>query len=350
MDAILVAAECVDVRNNSTVPGILCKLDIEKAYDHPNREYMCRTLRRMGFGNTWINWVKFCMSTVKFSREPRQGDPLSPFLFILNMGRLNDLLKTAQQNNRIKGFKVNEKDPRGVSISHLRYVDDTLVFCDAKCDQCGRVTLINSALSAIPTYMMSLFPISGKILKKLDATKRKFLWQVGLWRTIRNQWQKIWSNFVIKGGNGNKTLFWDDVWVGRTPLKQQYPDMHSLNHIHGWNQTFRRFLNDWGVDSLIQFYNSLKQPKSLTSEEDRLMWKLDKEGKFKVRSAYKIYGNSSQIKKDWPWKMIWKGKIPHKVSCFIWLVARQAVLTQDKLVRRGKQLCSRCFYVKLRQR
>ncbi|WMV49660.1 hypothetical protein MTR67_043045 [Solanum verrucosum] len=46
----------------------------------------------------------------------------------------------------------------------------------------------------------------------------------------------------------------------------------------------------------------------------------------------------------WPWKMIWKVKVPHKVACFTWLVARQAVLTQDNLMKRGRQLCSRCFF------
>ncbi|WMV13351.1 hypothetical protein MTR67_006736 [Solanum verrucosum] len=52
MDAILVANECVDVRTISKDPGILCKLDIEKAYDHLNWEYLWSTLTRMGFGNT----------------------------------------------------------------------------------------------------------------------------------------------------------------------------------------------------------------------------------------------------------------------------------------------------------
>lgn len=94
MDAILVANECVDVRTISKVPGILFKLDIEKAYDHLNLEYLWSTLRRMEFGNTWIKWMRFCLTTLKFSvlinsstcaffsseRGLRQGDTCSPFL------------------------------------------------------------------------------------------------------------------------------------------------------------------------------------------------------------------------------------------------------------------------------
>ncbi|WMV38554.1 hypothetical protein MTR67_031939 [Solanum verrucosum] len=177
----------------------------------------------------------------------------------------------------------------------------------------------------------------------------------GLWRTIRNQWPKMWGNSVIKVGNGRKTMFWNDIWVGQAPLKQQFPDIYNLNqqklatisevkNAQGWNLSFRRLLNDWEVERMIQFYNTLEQAKSLNFEEDKLLWSLDKGGKFRVKAAYKMLNISTEIKEWWPWKMIWKGKIPHKVACFTWLVASQAVLTQDNLMKRGRQLCSRCFF------
>ncbi|WMV58462.1 hypothetical protein MTR67_051847, partial [Solanum verrucosum] len=46
---------------------------------------------------------------------------------------------------------------------------------------------------------------------------------------------------------------------------------------------------------------------------------------------------------NWPWKQIWKSKIPHKVSCFVCLLAKEAALTQDNVMKRGITLCSRCF-------
>jgi len=163
MDAILIANECVDVRKITKVPGILCKLDIEKAYDHLNWDFMWYTLERIGFGNRWINWLKYCVRTVKFSvlingspsgffpseRGLRQGDPLSPFLVILAMGGLSDMLKTAQSNNMIRGFWTNDSDPRGLSISYLQYANDTLVFCGTEEDQLKHLRIIFILFEAV---------------------------------------------------------------------------------------------------------------------------------------------------------------------------------------------------------
>ncbi|XP_015163903.1 uncharacterized protein [Solanum tuberosum] len=112
MDAILIANESVDVRKISKVPGIPCKF--EKAYDHLHWGFLWKTLEGMGFGEKWIKWMIFCITTVKFSilingspfgffssqRGSRQGEPPIPFLFILVMEGLHDMLRTTQ----IKGW------------------------------------------------------------------------------------------------------------------------------------------------------------------------------------------------------------------------------------------------------
>nr|XP_009780608.1 PREDICTED: uncharacterized protein LOC104229636 [Nicotiana sylvestris]XP_016504305.1 PREDICTED: uncharacterized protein LOC107822288 [Nicotiana tabacum] len=149
MDAILIANESVNARIKSKELGIMCKLDIEKAYDHLNWKFLLGILLKMGFDERWISRIKFCINTVKFSilvngspvgsfssqRGLRQRDAISPFLFILAMEGLHNLFKTAKANNRIRGFRVNSRESTKLEITHLQYADDTLVFCDASREQ-----------------------------------------------------------------------------------------------------------------------------------------------------------------------------------------------------------------------
>ena len=96
------------------------QLDIEKAYDHVNWGFLKMILKQMGFGDKWLKWIDYCIKTVRFSilvngepvgffpseRGLRQGDSLSPFLFILAMEGYNSMMRVATQNNWLKGFKV----------------------------------------------------------------------------------------------------------------------------------------------------------------------------------------------------------------------------------------------------
>ena len=129
--------------------GIVRKLDIEKAYDHISWEFLFQVLERMGFGRCWVSWIKWCVSTTSFSilvngsptgffrnsRGLRQRDPLSPYLFVIGMEALSYLLKHVVEGNYISRCKIAYRGGEETSISHLRYVDDTLLFCDANKDQ-----------------------------------------------------------------------------------------------------------------------------------------------------------------------------------------------------------------------
>lgn len=124
---------CLDSRLKDKNPGLMCKLDIEKVYDHVNRDYLLGVLRSIGFRMKWIRRMRFCISIVRFSvlingspegffsasRGLRQGDPLSSFLFLLVMEGLNDMLKTAHNNEWIRRFNVAKEVGARVEVTYL---------------------------------------------------------------------------------------------------------------------------------------------------------------------------------------------------------------------------------------
>ena len=118
---------------NSKIPGVICKLDIEKAYDHVNWEALLDLLKRMGFGEKWCRWIRTCISTVQFSilingapadffgstRGLRQGDPLSPMLFSVMMEVLSKMLKRVEGAGLIRGFQAVGSRGVGECVSIL---------------------------------------------------------------------------------------------------------------------------------------------------------------------------------------------------------------------------------------
>ena len=67
LDAALIANEAVDGFLRRKENGILCKLDIEKAYDHLDWNFLLSVMSKMGFGSKWISWIYNCISTASFS-------------------------------------------------------------------------------------------------------------------------------------------------------------------------------------------------------------------------------------------------------------------------------------------
>ena len=65
---------------------------------------------------------------IKPTRGIRQGDPLSPYLFLLCSEGLNRLIQGAVREDKIRGFSLCRSGPR---ISHLFFTDDTLIICRA---------------------------------------------------------------------------------------------------------------------------------------------------------------------------------------------------------------------------
>lgn len=129
------------------------KTDMSKAYDRIEWGFLKAVLGRLGFNEKWIAWVLSCVSSVSYSflingvpqghvlpsRGLRQGDPLSPYLFILCTEVLSGLCTKAQNQGLLPGIKVSRGSP---PINHLLFADDTMFFCKSIAVCCKELSQI----------------------------------------------------------------------------------------------------------------------------------------------------------------------------------------------------------------
>ncbi|XP_045791342.1 uncharacterized protein LOC123886049 [Trifolium pratense] len=139
LDGILIANEVVDEARKSKKDLLLFKVDFEKAYDSVDWGYLDAVMGRMAFPSLWRKWIRECVCTATASvlvngsptdefplrRGLRQGDPLSPFLFLLAAEGLNVLMEAMVARNLFTGYSISGQG--SVSVSHLQFADDTLL-------------------------------------------------------------------------------------------------------------------------------------------------------------------------------------------------------------------------------
>jgi hypothetical protein len=143
-DNILLAYESMHAMKRKKGKKGLCavKLDMHKAYDRVEWKYMDKIMIKLGFARRWVDKIMACVSSVQYNvrfnsmetdvftptRGLRQGDPLSPYLFLLVAEGLSSMLRGAEARGEIKGVQVCRDAPM---ISHLLFADDSLILMQA---------------------------------------------------------------------------------------------------------------------------------------------------------------------------------------------------------------------------
>jgi hypothetical protein len=129
------------IKRNKSKNNAYCalKLDMMKAYDRVEWGYLEAMMMKLGFAPQWISVIMGMVSSVSFSvlfngnklegfkptRGIRQGDPISPYLFLLAAEGLSCLLKSNVQSSHLEGIKVA---PLAPPVIHLLFADDIMLF------------------------------------------------------------------------------------------------------------------------------------------------------------------------------------------------------------------------------
>jgi len=143
-DNILIAYESIHTIKKKRGKKGLCavKLDMHKAYDRVEWGFLEKIMLKMGFAPQWVNLIMAYITSVKYkvrvngmetesfllTRGLRQGDPLSPYLFLLVAEGLSSLIKGAENRGELQGIRVCREAP---AVSHLLFADDSLILMEA---------------------------------------------------------------------------------------------------------------------------------------------------------------------------------------------------------------------------
>ncbi|CAL1367951.1 unnamed protein product [Linum trigynum] len=123
--------------------GMVIKIDLEKAYDRLRWDFLRDTLIEVGLPSSWIRCIMFCVEQNRMrilwdgeltqpitpTRGVRQGDPLSPYLFVLCMERLSHRIDEAVRAKLWKPLSIARGGP---ALTHLFFADDLVLFAGAE--------------------------------------------------------------------------------------------------------------------------------------------------------------------------------------------------------------------------
>ncbi|KAG5224356.1 RNA-directed DNA polymerase, eukaryota, Reverse transcriptase [Salix suchowensis] len=319
------------------IPRCAIKVDLRKAFDTLNWNFIIQALGKVGIHPTVINWIRVCITTPSFtvningedhgffqaSRGLRQGDPLSPYLFVLAMEGLNEILQAVTLD---PAFTFHWRC-KALRITHMSFADDLILF--SRGDP-SSVKILKSALdtfsklsglsinhnkssvfaagvsqdmqsslasilgisvsNAPPTYLgvplITTRLTNADCFPLVDRIKSR----IGLWTTATLSYAG--REFRSRVGNGKNTFLWFDYWM---PMGMRPSDILSQRSFSSsmlsWQAKVADIIeNDrWSFPQIPllnqQIWSRINfQPHP--SREDSVVWTPNSSGQFTIYSAW----------------------------------------------------------------
>lgn len=379
------------------------KIDVLKAYDRLEWRFIEGMLEKFKFHHVWIQRIMTCIKTVSYSflhqgevfgelmpqKGIRQGDPISPYIYILCAEGLSSIIKRHEEMGLIHGIKIARRAP---SVSHLLFADDCYFFFKAvetEAHVMNRIIKRYEDLSgqsvnfskSLITFSPNTSPairgqicgilevreseapgkylglpmavgrkknevfnfLSDRVNQKLKGWQNKSISKAGKCILLKTAAQAI-PNFVT----GMDTFVWKIPWLPCTvngyisthmPVELENTRVSDLmvEQERKWDDDI---LHDLFEDRDIQLIKKI--PLSTRSFNDTWMWIFEEKREFTVKSCYRrLVGEFDMLDADF-WKKLWKLDLPEKICFFLWRTCRQCLPTATELVKKRVNIDSRC--------
>ncbi|RVW65895.1 Transposon TX1 uncharacterized 149 kDa protein [Vitis vinifera] len=279
MDAILIANEAIDSILKSNNGAILCKLDIEKAYDHMDWSFLLAVLGKMD--------LEEGLKGLKARRPPFALSIQLADEYGYKVGNLPSTCLGMPLGAPFKSIGVwdgiEERFRKRLAMWKRQYISKG-----------GRITLIRSTLSNLSIYFMSIFHLPMAVRMKLEKIQRDFLWGGGSLEQKPHlvRWPIVCED-KSKGGLGVKSLglfnkAFLGKWSWRFANEKKSPlESDDQKEVRGgnwrmeifldsegdrrgsWTPTFNRPFNDWEMEEVGRLLCYLEGKMVRVDEEDR---------------------------------------------------------------------------------
>ncbi|GAU13228.1 hypothetical protein TSUD_245980 [Trifolium subterraneum] len=341
-DCICLTSEAINVLHRKCASGnIALKVDIAKAFDTLNWNFLLKILKCFGFSSRFCNWIHFILLSARISisingkqhgyfscsRGVRQGDPLSPLLFFLAEEVISRSITKLVREGKLKLIKGS----RNMDVpSHILYADDFMLFCKAS----------NSNVQALTDLFLRYAEISGQQVNP----QKSFIYAGSISHSRLNQ---IADTFGFNIGSLPFTYLgvpiFKDSWCG-DPLVSILSIPAHLHHF--LQSTVNNFIVNfkWAIPACI--LNAYPQLHKLTAKviipfsgkEDSMFWNHSHDGNQSLKEAYSFQCPAPQ-NIHWA-KSIWHQAIPPSKSLLVWRCFHGKLPTDDNLILKGCNLPS----------
>ncbi|GKV17381.1 hypothetical protein SLEP1_g27896 [Rubroshorea leprosula] len=295
-DSVVIANETIDEAQKRKQARFVIKLDFEKAYDKVCWAFLDYMMLRLGFGQKWRGSMSECLKTAEVSvllngsatrqfrmqRGLRQGDPLSPFLFLIVAEGLNGIIKSAISHGLFEGITVGQS---GLKVTHLQFADDTIVFGKASEENIWAAKCI-----------MRIFEIVSRL--KINFGKSLLM---GI--NVSNDWMKKMSIIM------------------NCKTKSISQMGHWNNGRWTWSLQWRRTIFSWEEESLSEMWGLLEANQPTCGSQDRWEWRHNKDNsRYSAKSGYQVLSSNLNERSNDIHERVWCKQVPSKICAFVWKV------------------------------